>query len=86
MKLPLSEYPVDGSSAEGSWALLECLAQAGRSDKESQEEAGEGSDEKDEKKDENEDGVSAMLKPSRRRKENPGTGASVSRGGFYRTI
>ena len=50
VKLPLSKYSVDGSSGEGSWALLECLAQ---SDKESQERAGEGYyDEKNKEEDE----------------------------------
>ena len=57
MKLLLSKNSVDGSSGEGSWALLECLAQPGASDKESQEGAGEGCDEEDEEEDEEEDGV-----------------------------
>ena len=57
MKLPLSKYSVDGSSGEGSWTLLECLAQAGGSDKESQAGAGDGYEEADEKEDEEEDGV-----------------------------
>ena len=39
--LPLSKYSVDETSGNGSWAQLECLAQAGRSDKESQEGGGE---------------------------------------------
>ena len=40
LKLPFSKYSVDGSSGEGSWALLECLAQTGGPDKESQEGTG----------------------------------------------
>ena len=53
----MSKYSVDGSSGEGSWTLLECLAQAGGSDKESQAGAGDGYEEADEKEDEEEDGV-----------------------------
>ena len=55
VKLSLSKYSVDGSSGQGSWTLLECLAQAGGSDKESQEGAGEGYDDEDEEEDEEED-------------------------------
>ena len=57
MKIPLYKHSVDGLSEEGSWALLECVAQAGGSDKESQAGAGDGYEEADEKEDEEEDGV-----------------------------
>ena len=55
VKLPLSKDAVDGSSGEGVWALLECLAQDGGSDKENQEGAGRKCHEEDESKDEEED-------------------------------
>ena len=75
-KLPLSKYSVDGSSGEGSWALLKCLAQAGGSDKESQE--GAGCDKKRMRSKMKKRVESTMPKPSRGREDNPGTSASVS--------
>lgn len=51
-KLPLTKYSVDGSSGEGCWALLACLAQADGSDKESQEGAGQGYDDEEEDEEE----------------------------------
>ena len=55
VRRPLSMYSVDGSSGERCWALLECLAQASGSDRESKEGEGKGYDEEDEEEDEEED-------------------------------
>lgn len=55
--LPLTKYSVDGSSGEGSWALLECLAQDRGSDKNSQQGAGQGYEGEDEEEDKEEDEV-----------------------------
>ena len=77
MKLLLSKYSVDGSSREGSWALLECLAEAGGSDKQRQEGAGEDCDEEDEEEDEEEDGVNDA-EATERPQGNSGPNPSVS--------
>ena len=84
MKLPLSKYSVDGSSDEGSWALLGCLAHAGGSDKESQEGAGEGYYDEDDGEEDEDDGVNdaeAVKRPkgkSRSKRKRVASGEGVA--------